>query len=431
MTTQWQNWSRTVTAYPARVLRPRSTDELCGMVRKAAEAEQTIRAWGSGHSFTPAAATNGWALDLSALSGFSDIDLTRRAVTVKAGTLLRDLNAALHTLGLALENLGDIDTQTVAGAISTGTHGTGARLGNLATQVLALELVQPDGSVVRCSAEEKPDLFAAARVSLGALGVISTVTLRCVPRFVLAANEQPEPIEQVLDTMQQAADANDHFEFFMFPYGCKALVKRNNRTADEPAPLSWAAEFLSYELIENRAFAALCRLGRTVPASVKPAGRIADAVLSARAYRDWSYRVFATPRKVRMVESEYAIPRGALAEVLTALRSLYGRLATPVAFPVEVRFSASDEIWLSPSYDRETAYVAVHQFEGMPYLEYFREFEAIARAAGGRPHWGKLHTLASPELGALYPRFDDFVRLRDELDPSRVFRNIYTDQVLP
>lgn len=429
MVTRWENWARTVTAYPARVLRPRSTEQLSAMVREVAESGQTLRAWGSGHSFTAAAATDGCALDLSDLRGLSDVDLQQKRVTARAGTTLRELNSTLHVLGLALENLGDIDAQTIAGAISTGTHGTGARLGGLATQVVELEIVHPDGRVVRCSAEHERELFDAARVSLGALGVISSVTLQCVPRFVLAADERPEPLEGVLAAMQEEAQMHDHFEFYMFPYGRKALVKRNNRSAADPEPLSRAAEFLSYEVVENWAFEAICRLGRTIPASVKPAARLADAVLSPRTYRDWSFKVFATPRRVRMVESEYAVPRAALAEVLTALRGVYARLDDPVAFPVEVRFAAGDDIWLSPAYRRDTAYVAVHQFIGMPYETYFREFEAIARSVGGRPHWGKMHTLRSGDFRALYPRFGDFLRLRQQIDPDRVFGNGYIDQV--
>ncbi|WP_157095406.1 D-arabinono-1,4-lactone oxidase [Hoyosella altamirensis] len=430
MVTQWQNWARTVTAYPARVLRPRSVEELREIVRSAAAAGTTVRAWGSGHSFTATAATADWALDLSDFRGFTDIDLPRRQVTVKAGTCLQELNNSLHVLGLALANLGDIDTQTIAGAISTGTHGTGARLGGLATQVVGLELVQTSGEILRCSAEVNRETFDAARVSLGALGVISTVTLQCVPRFVLAADERPELLEAVLESIDLEVETNDHFEFFMFPYGRRALVKRNNRTDAAPRPLSRVAEFISYDLVENRAFGAVCRLGRVLPATVQPTGRVIDAVLSPRAYRDWSYRVFATPRRVRMVESEYAIPRAALAGVLAELRALYSRLPEPVMFPVEVRFSAADDIWLSPAYGRDTAYVAVHQFEGMSYEKYFHEFEAIARGAEGRPHWGKMHSLDREALADLYPRFRDFTRVRDAVDPDRTFRNVYTDQVL-
>jgi L-gulono-1,4-lactone dehydrogenase len=331
-----------------------------------------------------------------------------------------------------MSNLGDIDKQTISGAISTGTHGTGAALGGIATQVEALELVLADGSVVTCSASERPDLFAAARVGLGALGVITTVTLRTEPAFVLEAREGPEPLEQVLDALDDNYAGNDHFDFYWFPHGSEALIKRNNRlpAGTEPAPLSPARRFYEYQVMENAVFGAFCRLGRRFPRLVKPLNALCTSVLSERSYRDVSHRVFATERTVRFVESEYAVPREALAEVLGELRRLVPRLADPVMMPVEVRVAAADDIWLSTAYRRDSAYVAVHQFVGMPYREYFAAFEAIARAVGGRPHWGKMHTLDAAALRELYPRFDDFRAVRAEVDPAGRFANPHLDRVL-
>ena len=225
----WRNWAGTATATPARWCRPRSEAEISAAVKDAASAGLQVRALGSGHSFTAAAATSGVALDLSQWTGITAADTRTGLVTVRSGTTLRALNAELGGFGLAMANLGDIDAQTLAGALSTGTHGTGARLGGLATQVEALELVLADGSVVSCSATSRPELFAAARIGLGALGVITTVTLRCVPSFTLLADERPVPVEEVLEQFDALAAANDHFEFYWFPYGRKALVKRNNR----------------------------------------------------------------------------------------------------------------------------------------------------------------------------------------------------------
>ena len=185
----WQNWAGTASADPARRSWPRSTEEIGQAISAAAKDGLPVRALGSGHSFTPAAATSGVALDLSGWAGVVTADLDSGLVTVRSGTTIKELNATLGTLGLAMANLGDIDAQTVSGAISTGTHGTGAGLGGIATQVTGLELVLADGSVVSCSADEKPDLFSAARVSVGALGVLSSVTLQCVPAFTLAADD--------------------------------------------------------------------------------------------------------------------------------------------------------------------------------------------------------------------------------------------------
>ncbi|WP_031468946.1 D-arabinono-1,4-lactone oxidase [Sciscionella sediminilitoris] len=430
--TRWTNWAGTVAVSPKRVHTPRDVEEVAAAVGSAASDGARVRARGSGHSFTAIAATEEHALELSALSGISSADPETGIVTVRAGTTLRTLNRELDALGLAMTNLGDIDAQTIAGAISTGTHGTGARLGGLATQVAGLELVLADGTPVRCSAEENPELFAAARVGLGALGVLTAVTLRCEPAFVLHARERPEPLEEVLAGFAESALAEDHFEFYWFPYGRNALVKRNNRLprGSSPEPLGRIKSFVDYEVTENFAFGALCRAGRAIPRLVTPFGRLSSALLSPREYSDYSHKVFVTKRSVRFVESEFAVPRESVGEVLTELRELVPKLESPVAFPVEVRVAAADDIWLSTAYGRDSAYIAVHQFLGMPYREYFAAFAAIAGAVGGRPHWGKMHELDAEQLRARYPRFDDFLRVRKEVDPEKRFGNPYLDRVL-
>ncbi|MCU1685615.1 MAG: L-gulonolactone oxidase [Amycolatopsis sp.] len=430
--TRWTNWAGTATADPLRVHRPRSTSEIVDAVTTSATDGRRVKAWGSGHSFTPIAVADSDALDLTAWTGVASADVETGLVTVRSGTTLKVLNAELDNLGLAMVNLGDIDTQTVSGAISTGTHGTGARLGGIATQVAALELVLADGSVVKCSADHRPDLFAAARVGLGALGVISTVTLQCEPSFVLSAQERPEPLDQVLEGFDEFAATNDHFEFYWFPYGSNALVKRNNRlpAGSVPEPLSKAREFLDYEVMENLAFGTLCRIGRTVPSLVRPLGKLSSNLLSPREYSDVSHKVFVTHRAVKFTEAEFAIPREALHDVLAELRALVPKLEVPVMFPVEVRVAAGDDIWLSTANGRDSAYIAIHQFVGMPYREYFTRFAAIVGEVGGRPHWGKMHDLDAEALRARYPHFDDFRRIRKDVDPTGVFANAYLDQVL-
>ncbi len=440
----WQNWAGTATMDPARRCWPKAAGAISDAVKDAAAAGLTVRALGSGHSFTPAAVTAGAALDLSGWAGIVAADTESGLVTVRSGTTLRALNADLDALGLAMPNMGDIDAQTISGAISTGTHGTGARFGGIATQVEALELVMADGSLTRASATENPDLFAAAKVSIGALGVIATVTLRCVPAFQLAAAEFPMPLDEVVSRFDGLARENDHFEFFWFPYGRNALVKLSNRLAGDsaghstdggaaspvPPPMPQWRRFFEYEVMENAAFGALCRTGRAVPSMVKPLGKVAAATLSPRSYSADSHRVFVTPRRVRFVESEYALPRDCVLDVLAELRAAVPRLPQPVMFPVEVRVAAADDIWLSTAYGRDTAYIAIHQYVGMPHQEYFAAFESIVATVGGRPHWGKMHTLDAGRLSALYPKFADFLRVRDQADPGRRFANPYLEQVL-
>jgi L-gulono-1,4-lactone dehydrogenase len=446
----WQNWAGTATAEPARRYWPRTVTAIADAVKDAAAAGLTVRALGSGHSFTPAAATSGAALDLSGWTGVESADVSSGLVTVRSGTTIRALNAVLDALGLAMPNLGDIDAQTISGAISTGTHGTGAALGGLATFVDEMQIVLADGSLVACSATRSPELFAAARVGLGAFGVISSVTLRCVPSFVLAADERPMSFSEVTSRFDEFAADNDHFEFYWFPYGRNALVKRNNRISTAPAGGTGRAphgespgespvgappgmtsfrRFWEYEVMENAAFGALCRTGRAMPSLIKPLNRLAAATLSNRSYSAASHEVFVTPRRVRFVESEYAVPREALLDVLAELRAAVPRLAAPVMFPVEVRVAAADDIWLSTAYGRDTAYIAIHQYVGLPYQEYFRLFASITASAGGRPHWGKMHTLRAERLSELYPRFADFLGVRDEIDPEGRFSNSYLEQV--
>ncbi|MET7990619.1 D-arabinono-1,4-lactone oxidase [Amycolatopsis sp. NPDC005232] len=430
--TPWSNWAGTAKASPQRVHRPRSTAEVADVVSGIADAGRRVRPWGSGHSFTAIAVAESDALDLTRWTGIETADLETHRVTVRAGTTIKQLNAELDGLGLAMTNLGDVDAQTIAGAISTGTHGTGARFGGISAQIVGLQLVLADGSVATCSADERPDLFNAARVGLGALGVITTVTLQCEPSFVLTAQERPEPLEQVLEGFDEFAAACDHFEFYWFPYGKNALVKRNNRQplGTVRKPLSRVRQFVDYELTENVAFGGICRLGRAVPKLVRPLGGFAAQVLSAREYSDLSHRVFVTHRGVRFVESEYAVPRESLLDVLAELRALVPRLENPVMFPVEVRVAAADDIWLSTANGRDSAYIAIHQFVGMPYREYFAGFEAIVAQVGGRPHWGKMHDLDAHTLRTRYPHFDDFLRVRKECDPAGTFTNTHLDRVL-
>lgn len=432
MLTAWQNWARTESAVATEVVAPRDASEIAKAVMRAAESGKTIKARGSGHSFTGIAAAHGIAVDLSGWTGITAADVATGLVTVRSGTTIRALNAELDRLGLAMTNLGDIDAQTISGAISTGTHGTGATFGGIATQVEGLELVLADGSVVSCSPTERPDLFAAARVGLGALGIISTVTLRTEPSFALAAEERPEPLAAVLDGLDDSIATHDHFEFYWFPYGTNALTKRNNRMppGSTPEPLSPVRRFYEYTVMENAALGALCGIGRLMPRLIKPIGRLTSRVLSPRSYSDVSHRVFVTSRSVRFVESEYAIPREALGEVLGELRARVPTLVHPVMLPVEVRVAAEDDCWLSTAYQRGTAYIAIHQYVGMPFRAYFDLFEAITGAVGGRPHWGKMHNLDAATLRDRYPRFDDFTGLRTKLDPDGRFTNPYLTRVL-
>jgi L-gulonolactone oxidase len=428
----WENWARTAYATPRFVRKPRDLEEIVGAVRDAAAAELRVRAVGSGHSFSPIAVSDGVLLDLREMTGVVSIDDTSHRVTVHAGTPLHQLNRLLLERGLSLSNLGDIDKQTVAGAISTGTHGTGARFGGLATQVTGLELVLADGSVVKSNASENAELFDVARVSLGALGILTTVELQCEPEFALHAEEMPLPLVEVMDRIFELADANDHFEFFWFPNTEIALTKRNNRLGDAEGrkPLRPLRAWVEDEFFANTVFGLTSRLARRQPGLTPGLNRLAGRLMSSRTYSDTAYKVFVSPRRVRFAEAEFALPREAVLEGIASVRRVIELSDLHVSFPIEVRFAAADDIPLSTAFARETAYIAVHMFEGQEYRRYFREVETALSGLGARPHWGKLHSLGAATLRPLYPRFDDFAAIRARVDPEGRFGNAYLEHVL-
>ncbi|GHF74521.1 FAD-linked oxidoreductase [Streptomyces thermodiastaticus] len=405
-------------------------EELADQVRRAAQDGLRVKAVGTGHSFTSIAATDGVLIRPDLLTGIRGIDRSAMTVTVAAGTPLKVLNAALAREGWSLANMGDIMEQTVSGAISTGTHGTGRDSGSIAAQVKGLELVTADGSVLTCSATENPDVFAAARIGLGALGIVTAVTFAVEPLFLLTAREEPMPLERVLAEFDELWAENEHFEFYWFPHTGNTNTKRNNRSAGPRNPVGRWAGFFEDEFLSNGVFEVANRVGRAVPATVPAIARIASRALSARTYTDIPYKVFTSPRRVRFVEMEYAVPRAALPEVLRELKAVVDRSGLRVSFPVEVRTAPADDIPLSTACGRDSAYVAVHMFRGTPYHRYFTAAERIFTAHEGRPHWGKIHTRDAEYLSGVYPRFEEFTALRDRLDPERRFQNDYLRRVL-
>ena len=360
------------------------------------------------------------------------VDRDRRRVRVLAGTPLHVLNPALQALGLALPNLGDIDRQTVSGAIATGTHGTGTRRQGIAAAVSGLTLVLADGSRLDCSAEVEPQVFDAARVGLGALGVVTEVEVQCVPAYRLHAKETPTSLTDLLPVLQEEADGTDHLDLLWFPHTDRVLAKRNDVVGPDegPPPLARWRSTLEDDLLANRFFEVVNRLGAARPAMVPSINRLSARFLGSREFSDDSWKVFCSPRDVRFVESEYAVPRHAVEAVLTELRAWFARTGAPVPFPVEVRFIAADDVWLSTAYERDNAYVAVHQYHRIDPGPLFAAFEAIVAEHEGRPHWGKVHSLGSDRLRALYPRFDDFRAVRERLDPGHLFTNEHVAHLL-
>jgi FAD-linked oxidoreductase len=427
---RWRNWAGNHRA-TVEVMRPGSVDEVAALLAQATADGRRVRPIGSGHSFSGVAVPEDLQVSLDLLTGIREVG-PDGVVEVWAGTPLHRLTAELARRGYSLTNLGDIDRQTLAGAIATGTHGTGARFGGLATQVRALELVTPAGEVLRCSPTEHADVFAAARVGLGALGVVTAVTVQAEPAFALRAEEGPGTLTAALEDFDGLMTSTDHVEFYWFPHTDATLVKRNTRVPVEGAlaPLPRWRAMWDDELLANAAFAGVVAAGRRMPALVPPLARVSSRALAPRTYADHSHRVFVSRRRVRFLETEWAVPREAAPAVLDELRRLHEASDWRCAFPVEVRLAAADDIPLSTASGRDTAYVAAHVPAGTEPGPWFAAVETTSAAAGGRPHWGKLHGLDAAALRGRYPAFDEFLAVRDRLDPTGVLANAYLDRVL-
>jgi len=425
MSPLWQNWAGQQRCAPTATERARSEEELAALVGGSSG---PLKVAGSGHSFTDIACTDGLMLDLSRMDRV--LSLEGELVTVEAGITLAALGAELADRGLALENQGDIDRQTLAGALATATHGTGARFRNLSASVVALRLVDGSGEVVELSGDSDPDGWRAARVGLGALGAVSAITLRCVPLFTVRRVDEPRPLAETLDRLDEHADDHDHFELYVFPHANKALCRFSERIDAPPEPGSEWRLLVQERLLENAVMGAAARAGRLAPALIPLVNRGITGLVSRSVKVDRSHRVYASRRAVRFTEMEYAVPRAHARETVERVLELVPRRGLPVGFPIEVRFVAGDDALLSPAHGRDTCYVAVHQYLGMEYETYFRAVESIMDEYGGRPHWGKRHYQSAATLAPRYPEWERFASVRARLDPAGRFENDYLRRVL-
>ncbi|AYF99527.1 FAD-binding protein [Protaetiibacter intestinalis] len=427
----WRNWGRTEASRPAFRASPASVDEVQAVVRAARERGLPLKVVGAGHSFTAIAATDGILVDLDQLQGVRGVDRETGRVTLAAGTRLHQLPELLAPYGLALQNMGDIDRQSIAGATSTGTHGTGLRFGGLATTITGALLVTGDGSLLRVTEDENAELLPAVRLGLGALGVLVELEIQCVPAYLLHAVEHPEDFE-VIDEFRDRVEAADHFELYWWPHTDRVMTKTNTRLPVESGrkPVGPVANWVEERLMSNGALAVMCNVGRVAPAATPAINRLATKVYGDREYTDHSYEVFTAPRNVRFREMEYALPLDEVPAALHELRAMIDASGWRIGFPVEVRAAAADENWMSTAHGRESGYIAVHRYVKDDPTEYFRAAQEIFLAHGGRPHWGKMHTLDHEVFAERYPRFGDFLAVRNRLDPDRVFQNPYLERVL-
>ena len=425
----WKNWAGNQQSKPVRIERPASESEVVEIIRQAVLNKQRVKVVGSGHSFTGIAVPDEVMIDLTRLNQVRSVDHSGGLITVQAGIVLSDLNAQLELHQLSMPNLGDVTYQTLAGALSTSTHGTGLQRTGLAAQIRAFKMVSAAGEVLVCSPLENAEIFHCGRVSLGALGVITEVTLNVVPAFNLRAIEQPMRISDVLDNYSQLIEENDFFEFYWVPHTKWALTKANNVSSDAIDSPGRFATWYNKMFLENYAFGVLCRIGRLFPTLIPKLATILPS--SGRVeYVNVSHRIFSSKRLVRFYEMEYSISLDSLVPALREVMSMVDDRGFRISFPVEVRCTGSDDIPFSTSTGRRSAYIAVHMFKGSEYGEYFSAVEAILRKYEGRPHWGKIHNLNANDISSLYPEYQRFIEVRNQLDPEGVFTNDYLRRVL-
>jgi FAD-linked oxidoreductase len=427
---KWSNWSGGVRCEPRKVVAPKDEVDLAAAIRQA---EGPVRAPGSGHSFTPVHASDGMLLDLAAFDGLKSIDESRQTATLAAATPLWRAGPLLNARGFGLKNMGDIDRQTLAGAVNTGTHGTGRTLKNFSAEVAGFRLVLASGEVIDCSASENADIFAAGRTSLGTFGVMTEIAMNVRPKYKLVERNFLLPIKELFKQLDKLVADNRHFEFFWFPYADVAICKSLNET-DEPAPEPRTAEQM-YERGERgtsdqRAFGTINEFLPYTPFLLKPAHRLFSRLMPGAAKVRWSHEIFPSPRTTRFNEMEYALPYGKGPQALMAVVETIRKNRINTGFPIEYRSVAADDVWMSPFYGRDSATIAVHQYHRVDTRKLFDACEAVFRSHDGRPHWGKRHSRTAAELAKLYPKFEAFRTLRRRLDPTGKFLNPYLAAML-
>ena len=423
-----ENWAGNVKWTPQEVLLPKSEEEIADIIKKAVSSGKTIRTVGSHHSFTPLLATNSVSLSLDEMQGLISKEPNNRAIAW-AGTKLKRLSELLAENGLSQENMGDINVQSVAGAISTGTHGTGITLGSVGTQVEEITFVNGLGELITLNEENNYHEFKCAQLSLGSLGVITRMKMRCKEAYNLELDIRKEKLSDVLANLDAIVDENRHFEFYSIPNSQWSQTKRSNIVSQEAGHTSKFSAFINDIVLENWALQLLCSINKTIPSSSKTISNLIGSFISNEKKVQQSHKVFSTVRNVKFTEMEYNIPYESYQEVVKEMLKLINKNNYRISFPQEHRFVQADDIYLSPAHNRKSAYIASHVYKGMDNTRYFKDLEDLFVAHGGRPHWGKMNTKDASFFRNAYPKFDDFLQVRAKHDPNGIFLNDHLKKV--
>lgn len=420
----FKNWSGNVKSQPSLYGFPKNEQEIIEIITK----HNNIRTIGSGHSFTRLCETDGALISLDNYKGLINVDKEKMEVTVKAGTKISEFGQMAFKHGVAQENLGDIDKQSLAGAISTGTHGTGISFKNIPSQLTAIKFINGKGEIVYCSETENPELFKAAQISLGSFGIITELTFKVVDSYKLEFYSGKDTVEGVLNKLDQINQDTRNFEFYWFPHTDTVQTKFSNIGQGEAKDNkfgNWMDNFL-----ENSVFGAMSDATARMKGLSPTIAKISGLVAGTSKKLNWSHKVYTLERDVRFNEMEYNVPYEVYPEVIREVVRTFKKNKWDIHFPLENRFSAGDDIWLSPAYGRKSAYIAFHVYYKKPYKEYFKVMEDICRSYDGRPHWGKLHTLTASTLSQIYPKWEDFNKVRKEQDPEGKFLTPYLRELL-
>lgn len=418
-----KNWAENIQWTPSEILYPETEEQIAGLITQARKSGKHIRAIGAGHSFTPLCATGELSLSLDNMQQTSAADEASRA-WAQGGTRLHKLGEDLFRMGLSQENLGDINVQSISGATATGTHGTGITFGNISTQIEEITFVNGKGEIITCNASDEA-LFNSIRISLGSMGIITRVKLRCVPAYNLHLEKKKEKLSDVLENLHEYIHNNRNFEFYWLPHTPYTQTKYSNAvdTAATHTP-GWKA-WIDEVLLENHAFGLFCKIAKVFPSTVPAISRLTASFIGNETKVKEAHNVFATQRLVKFTEMEYNVPLEQYKSVMKELTARFGSERYPINFPIENRFVKEDEIYLSPAHKRASAYIACHAYKGVDNTRYFRDMEAIFQAHGGRPHWGKMHTCDASYLRKVYPQWDAFMEQRASQDPDGVFLSPY------
>ena len=419
-----QNWGGNIKFTPKQICYPTTHDEVADIVKKAYQNCQNVRIIGSGHSWTNLIDTQDILISLDEYQGIVSLDKANYTAVVKAGTKLKLLGELLHEQELAMENMGDINVQSIAGALSTGTHGTGVTFKTLANQMLEITLVNGKGETVVCSEQQNRDLFKAAQISLGALGIITKIKLKLVPTFKLKYVSVKSTLDDALKNLDKYKAENRNFEFYWFPFTKTVQLKFVNETSEAVKNVGFAKKFNDV-VMENGVFGVLSRMSRAMPKFAPRVSKLSAWGISEGTYINHSHLIFATQRLVRFNEMEYNIPQENFTTIIKEIEACINTHQFKVHFPIECRWVKADDILISPASGRDSAYIAVHMYKGMEYKPYFEAIEAIFKKYGGRPHYGKMNTLNHNDFAELYPNWQKFNGIRQEMDPEGLFLNKY------